>query len=253
MIREIHARSTWTGRHFFRAIIVLWVFAGPGYAQVEMKAMTRAELQAIKESYQKGDYVKVVRDLTPLAERGDMEAQYQLALMYANGRGVPRDQRQAATWFEKATAVLDPGAQFNLGIMYFEGQGVPRDYEQAARWFKGAGERGDAEALFNLGLMYDDGKGVRRDVREAVLWYKRAAELGLKQAQLMLAGMYRDGAGVSKDETLAYLWYAMAAEQDDKDAAAERDRLAKRLTPAQYKEAIRMLHELQVQGHVRGG
>jgi len=253
MIREIHARSTRTGSHFFWAILVSWVFAGPGYAQVEVKAITGANMQAIKESYRKGDYARVVRDLTPLAERGDMEAQYQLALMYANGRGVARDQTQAATWFEKATAVLDPGAQFNLGIMYFERQGVPRDYEQAAHWFKRAGERGDSEALFNLGLMYDDGKGVRRDVTEAVLWYTRAAELGLKQAQLMLAGMYRDGAGVSKDETLAYLWYAMAAEQDDKDAAAERDRLAKRLTPAQYQKAIQKLHELQVQGHVRGG
>ncbi|MGH8525620.1 MAG: tetratricopeptide repeat protein, partial [Gammaproteobacteria bacterium] len=97
-----------------------------------MKPIAGPDMQAIKESYQKGDYAKVVRDLTPLAERGDMEAQYQLALMYANGRGVPRDQAQAAKWFEKATAVLDPGAQFNLGIMYFEGQGAPRDYEQAA-------------------------------------------------------------------------------------------------------------------------
>ncbi len=253
MMLEIHARSTRTGRHFLRAIIVLWVFTASGYAQVEVKGIPGAELQAIQKSYQKGDYARVVRDLTPLAERGDMEAQYQLARMYANGRGVPRDQTQAAKWFEKATAVLDPGAQFNLGIMYFEGQGVPKDYGQAAHWFKRAGERGDSEALFNLGLMYDDGKGVRRDVTEAVLWYKRAAELGLKQAQLMLAGMYRDGAGVSKDATLAYLWYAMAAEQDDKDAAAQRDRLAKRLSPSQYKEAIRMLHELQVQGHARGG
>ncbi|MGH8246616.1 MAG: tetratricopeptide repeat protein, partial [Gammaproteobacteria bacterium] len=115
MLRAIDARSARTGRHFFRAIIVLWVFAAPGYAQVEVEAISGADMRPIKESYQKGDYAKVVRDLTPLAERGDMEAQYQLALMYANGRGVPRDQTRASKWFEKATAVLDPGAQFNLG------------------------------------------------------------------------------------------------------------------------------------------
>ena len=66
MIRAIDARFARTGRSFFWAILVLCVFAGPSYAQVDVKPIAGAELQAIKESYRKGDYARVVRDLTPL-------------------------------------------------------------------------------------------------------------------------------------------------------------------------------------------
>jgi len=36
------------------------------------------------------------------AERGDAEAQYELGLMYANGRGVPEDFMKALEWVRKA-------------------------------------------------------------------------------------------------------------------------------------------------------
>jgi hypothetical protein len=40
-----------------------------------------------------GDYATALRLLRPLAERGNREAEYNLAVMYANGWGGPRDER----------------------------------------------------------------------------------------------------------------------------------------------------------------
>jgi TPR repeat protein len=48
-------------------------------------------------------------------------------------------------------------AQFNLGLLYHEGRGVSQDYAQAVTWFRKAADQGDAEAQAALGAMYANG------------------------------------------------------------------------------------------------
>ena len=45
-------------------------------------------------------------------------------------------------------------AQYNLGVMYHEGKGMPQDYAKAVRWFRDAANQGNAYAQHNLGVMY---------------------------------------------------------------------------------------------------
>ena len=52
-------------------------------------------------------------------------------------------------------------AQYNLGVMYDEGRGVRQDGAEAVRWFRQAAEQGLAEAQHILGAMYANGRGVR--------------------------------------------------------------------------------------------
>jgi hypothetical protein len=68
------------------------------------------------------------------AEQGDAEAQNNLGVLYASGRGVAKDDKQAAFWFRKAADQGEAMAQFNLGRMYFNGTGAPKDYVQAYLW-----------------------------------------------------------------------------------------------------------------------
>src|SRR5674476_487113 len=66
------------------------------------------------------------------AEQGDVEAQNNLGVMYANSKGVAQDDKQAAFWFRKAAEQGYAEAQLILGLMYNEGQGdVAKDYSQA--------------------------------------------------------------------------------------------------------------------------
>ena len=51
------------------------------------------------------------------AEQGDAEAQFNLGVMYANGRGVPQDDSEAVRWYRLAADQGHAGAQFNLGAV----------------------------------------------------------------------------------------------------------------------------------------
>jgi len=73
-------------------------------------------------------------------------------------------------------------AQFNLGLMYANGRGVPQDYAEAAKWFRLAADQGDATAQHNLALMYYSGKGVPKDNVLAHMWSHLAASQGGEDA-----------------------------------------------------------------------
>ena len=53
-------------------------------------------------AYKRHDYVTAMQLIRPLADQGIAAAQYILAIMYANGLGVPQDYAVAVTWLRKA-------------------------------------------------------------------------------------------------------------------------------------------------------
>jgi hypothetical protein len=57
--------------------------------------------------------------------------------------------------FDTNTQLENAGAQYNLGNMYDFGKGVLKDAKQAASWYQKAAEQGYAKAQSNLGAMYD--------------------------------------------------------------------------------------------------
>jgi len=77
------------------------------------------------------------------AEAGDAKAQFNLGVMYATGRGVRKDDKEAAKWYRKAAEQGDAKAQGSLGGMYYFGDGVPKDYASAYAWYKLAAYHGE--------------------------------------------------------------------------------------------------------------
>ena len=124
-------------------------------------------------------------------------------------------------------------AQFNLGMMYAEGKGVSQDDTIAVRWFMLAAERGNVSAQVNLGFMYQYGKGVTKNEEEAVRWYRLAAEKGNTDAQVNLGLVYRSGKGVIEDHIRSHMWWSIAASQGDQDARERRNNIAKKMTSLQ--------------------
>jgi hypothetical protein len=74
-------------------------------------------------------------------------------------------------------------AQSNLGAMYDFGKGVLKDDKQSAYWYQKAADQGDVEAQYNLGIAYTIGKGVLKDDKQAVYWCQKAADQGYAEAQ----------------------------------------------------------------------
>ena len=108
------------------------------------------------QSYLKGDYSAAYEEWLPLAELGDVEAQFNLGVMYDQGAGVDRSLEKAADWYRKAAEQGFIDAQTNMGIMYFDGQGVPRDHNEASRWFQLAAGQGDTEASAYLAKLAEE-------------------------------------------------------------------------------------------------
>jgi TPR repeat protein len=64
------------------------------------------------------------------------------AIAFENGEGVDRDLPLAASLYCKAARLGDPEAQYNLGWMYANDRGVQRDDLAAAYFFNAAAEQG---------------------------------------------------------------------------------------------------------------
>ena len=153
-----------------------------------------------------------IEQLRQSAKQGDASAQYNLGSMYANGEGVPQDDREAVKWLRLAAEQGDARAQADLGLKYYHGRGVPQGHSQAVEWFRKAANQGDVRAQGRLGLMFYDGAlGAPQNYREAVKWYLLAAHQGDAQAQGSLGEMYAKGQGVPKDFIKAHAWLNLAA------------------------------------------
>ena len=90
------------------------------------------------------------------AEAGDANAQFNLGLMYENGRGVPKDDAEALKWWRKAADQGFAEAQYNLGLLYYNGEGVPKDLVQAHVWWNIAGAKGHEDAKNDLAIVEEE-------------------------------------------------------------------------------------------------
>lgn len=77
--------------------------------------------------------------------------------------------------------VFSKMAHLNLGEMYENGKGVPKDEVEAARLYRIVADRGWADGQYQLGALYESGRGVQKNVAEAVRWYQLAARQGNKR------------------------------------------------------------------------
>jgi TPR repeat protein len=164
--------------------------------------------------YNSGHRAEAVKVWQSLAEQGDSEAAFTLAVLYNRGDGgVPKDMIEAVRWYRKAAEQGHVIAQYNLGVLYATGTGVTRDFNAAVQWWRMAALQGHSEAQFNLGLYYAEGTGVRQDPAEAVKWWAMAAKQGYAAAQFNLGLMYMKGEGVDENQDEAVRLWRKSADQ----------------------------------------
>jgi TPR repeat protein len=97
-----------------------------------------------------GNYTSAAISFGKAAEQGVAEAQYELALMYEEGRGVTQDYKLAAMWYLKAAEQDHARAQIRLGVFLLEGRGIPKDNIEAYKWISIANEKDKKGAKMDL-------------------------------------------------------------------------------------------------------
>lgn len=167
----------------------------------------------------KPDFKKAMELLLLEADKGNGFAMHDLAKMYLDGLGIPKDESKAAEYFAKALrAFLDklPSEkkpaymQYRTGKMYQQGYGTEQDYTEAASWFQKSVDLGNQYAAYSLASLYYYGNGVEQDYHRAYELYLFAAEKGNAYAQYQLAQMLKEGIGTAKDVSSAQEWYKKA-------------------------------------------
>jgi len=162
---------------------------------------------SLVQSAEPSDAANLFASIQPLAERGDTNAQYNLALLYAKGNGVPQDYVEARKWHLKAAEQGNHLSQYMLGFFYAEGNGVAQDYTEARKWWLKSAEQSNPVSQLNLGLLY------------------------------------AEGYGVPQNSAIAYAWLNIAADQGDQNAKDAQEHVAARLDAASLAEAQRLSRE----------
>ena len=106
------------------------VFASSVLTLALLGAATAGPFEDGVAALQRHDNATAIRLLLPLAQMGNAEAQFYVAIAY----NTEKDYRQGAMWYRKSADQGYYAAQFDLGTMYELGQGVPQDYVLAYMW-----------------------------------------------------------------------------------------------------------------------
>lgn len=207
----------------YRRLLIILAFSGASYIPVSYAVM----------------WDELFKEQLESAESGDADAQYEVAIMYLNGRGVEQDfdatllwlQRAAENGNEQAASKLrrmegqrkkfaaalkraesgDSKAQYDVGMMYLKGRGVKLDAASSRKWLEKSAAQSHEKAITRLAILLIKGEGGARD-------YKRARELldsisdTSALAQYYLGELYASGRGVTQNYETAMNWYKKAGE-----------------------------------------
>ena len=168
-------------------------------------------------------------NLRSAASAGYPAAAYEVAVRFAEGRGVPVSLEDAARWYERAANKGLAPAQFRYASLLEKGLGVKKDLAQARGLYVAAAAQGNGKAMHNLAVLYAEGIEGKPDYSTAALWFRKAALRGIADSQYNLGVLCARGLGTEKNLDEAYRWFALAAAQGDREAGKKRDEIAAHL------------------------
>ena len=155
-----------------------------------------------------------------LAQKGNPEDQYKLAMCYMEGEGFSKDIKAAKEWLLKAARNGHATSQKALGDLYFNGVGVEKNSNEAIKWYSLAAKGGNSSAQAFLGDCYLRGVGVKQNIELAIDYYKSASKLGDDKVEEKLGQIYSVGVGgIKKDIKEAVKWYWLSADKGNNEAA----------------------------------
>lgn len=229
------------------------------FASHVLAAIETEQAHDLMQKISRGDQ-QALSSVRDQADKGDPIAQLLMGFLFEGGRGVKKDETEAAKWYQSAAEKGLAAAQYQLALLYGKGRGVNQDMAECLKWLASAAEQGIWKAGVELASAYEQGHHVQKDEMRAGEWYRRAATDGRiddqmlvsmytfstsyiresahqwrARAQVELAGRYLEGRGVQKNCDEAQKWYQKAREESlSYKSAAERalQTLSKICSPA---------------------
>tara|TARA_B100001029_G_scaffold170615_1_gene166593 strand:- start:166 stop:792 length:627 start_codon:yes stop_codon:yes gene_type:complete len=123
-----------------------------------------------------GHKEEAINNWKKLAEEGDTNARYALAILYSDAEFIglcsikdfcKNNYKKAQKLYEELYAEGDPRAAYALGEIY----DFYWRFNKAFKYYLFAAEKGVPEAQYNVANMYERGEGTRKDLVQSVRWY----------------------------------------------------------------------------------
>lgn len=183
------------------------------------------DLKKAKRAYKDGDFNKARKYFERASDDNNIVADWYLGHMYRLGRGVPRDDAKAFSYYGRVADAFDSeeGDQNRLRIMvdalvrvadfYRTGSkeaGVNQNFDRANRIYRLAATYGHPASQYALGVMALRGQGMRKQPEQGLRWLLAAAKKRYAPAEAALGDLYWKGEVVRRDRTRAIMWYLLA-------------------------------------------
>jgi len=165
--------------------------------------------------YKKKEYKKAFNLFTKLAYNGNLNAQYNIGIMYYNGIGINEDKTLAFIWLSSSAKKGHRLAQNKLGFMYEKGiiPNMKSTKKAIKEYYKSANQNYEIAQL-NLAMHYN--QFIDKDsTKKALYWYTLAYKNGNMAATNNLASMYYFGQGTKVNYKKAAVLYTIAAKSND--------------------------------------
>lgn len=186
------------------------------------------DFKAARKAYNKGNYEKALKYFRRCSEDGNIVADWYLGHMYRLGRGVPRDDVTAYSYYSRVAEAYDPDEDDNdrlritvdalVRVADYQrtgvaSAGIPQDATAAARtYLKVATTYGHPAAQYALGVMNIKGQGMKKNPQQGLKWLISSARKRYAPAESYLAELYLEGEIVRPDKTRALMWYILASQ-----------------------------------------
>lgn len=182
-------------------------------------------------------------------------AAFVLAQQIRSGAHAHKGIQEAQRLYEFAIDAGFAPASTGLGILYADGKGVPKDEVRAIGLFREGVAGNDVSGYVRLGAAFAGGRGVDKDLAEGFRNMRVAADAGHVQAQYLAGVMLAKGLGTRRSDRAAIPYLYAASQSGDADAKAELGLMTYhgRGVPADRESGLRLIREAEAEGARRAG
>ncbi len=157
-----------------------------------------ASLQNGNEAYLAGDFVQA-RMLWSQISKTEPRALHNLAMLYSQGIGVPREPKRANRLFYQAAIRGYAPAQYQYSKALLSDQTAVEDSGEIVFWLKNAARQSYSHAYYELGKLFSEAILVEKDLEYAIRVLHKAVDSGVSGADELLSRIEVNLPGVTQD------------------------------------------------------
>lgn len=177
--------------------------------------------------YEESDVERAMDYYTEGIVRGDARSKYNLGMLYAYGKGIPKDVYKGMSLLKDAAEAGFDYAYYALYYLCnFEQEGPVASQRLAVQYMLAGAEHGQWECMYATYIYYmplENGQNSHADEQKYIYWLKKASDAGYPLAQIDLAMEYLAGDTLPENraEAVQLLTLASKAVQANADGRKE--------------------------------